>query len=297
MRDVLIDLYVATFGRAPDLEGLEYWEQQYEDLGLSGVASNMMLSDEAQERFPGGLDNDELVTLIYENLFDRGPDAEGLDYWVQEMETGEMNREMAIAYIVEGARADTGDPVDAEVVNSKTDAARDYLEQVEAGEVPFDLQEAESVVASIVRDGDDPGETTLEDLAGVYEWTGSKEYHNGDVIEYDNLQGTLTVYEDGSYELDGTVNGEERSDAGEFKIIDDSTMIVPSDFDIDSEAEYEFDGTTFSLYMDNEEIPELDFAEEQEFTKISDEPAYEKVDLQGVAEDFEESALLSQTIK
>ena len=152
MRNVLIDLYVATFGRAPDPDGLNYWLGQYEILSLPGVASNMMMSPEAQGRFPGGLDNADLISVIYNNLFDREPDAEGLNYWVEQMETGAMSREMAIAYIVDGARAPTGDPNDAVILNERVSAAREYLEQVEAGLRGFSMNEANAVIGNITRD-------------------------------------------------------------------------------------------------------------------------------------------------
>ncbi len=154
MRNVLIDLYVATFGRAPDPDGIQYWQDRFDsgELDLAGVASNMMMSTEAQTRFPGGLDNADLISVIYNNLFDREPDAEGLNYWVEQMETGAMSREMAIAYIVEGARAPTGDPNDAVILNERVSAAREYLEQVEAGLRGFSMNEADSVVGNITRD-------------------------------------------------------------------------------------------------------------------------------------------------
>jgi len=110
------------------------------------------MSPEAQGRFPGGLDNADLISVIYNNLFDREPDAEGLNYWVEQMETGAMSREMAIAYIVEGARAPTGDPNDAVILNERVSAAREYLEQVEADLRDFSMNEADSVVGNITRD-------------------------------------------------------------------------------------------------------------------------------------------------
>ncbi len=189
MRNVLIDLYVATFGRAPDPEGLYCWKDQYDLLNLAGVASNMMLSPEAQTRFPGGLDNAQLVTLVYENLFDRAPDAQGLEYWLDQVYAGVMSREMTVAYIVEGARASTGDPQDALILNERVLAAREYLEQVEAGVRGFDLSEAEAVVAAVSRE-DDPDNLTFSIISESPDLNSS-----GYATSYQTIKEVLTLPE------------------------------------------------------------------------------------------------------
>ena len=158
VRNQVIDLYIATFQRAPDPEGLSFWVGQVEDDGLSlaDVASNMFTSEEAQESF-GDLDNEELITLLYNNLFDRDPDAEGLAYWVQQIEDGNMTREVAVANLVGGARADTGDATDAAILDARFDAAVAF---VESGS--DDMDEASAVIQNITRDqfenGDEPDE-------------------------------------------------------------------------------------------------------------------------------------------
>jgi len=260
MRDILIDLYVATFGRAPDPEGIQYWQDMHDsgELDLAGIASNMMMSQEAQERFPDGVDNDELVSIIYENLFDREPDEEGLNYWVDEMQSGDMTREMAIAYIVEGARADTGDPDDADMINDRTETARQYLERVEEGLVEFDETEAEKIIREITRPSDDSAELTIqsievtpeelepgevftvdvniEELAGVetenlFVNLGIAYVGIEDFIEVDSLQGAETtvafknmvIDEDGEYTIDVTAdadNAEQVQESKAFEIIE-----------------------------------------------------------------------------
>lgn len=84
----LTDLYLAFFGRAPDVSGLEYWVQANLNGGkdLSRIAKDFSWSTEAQALFPTGSSNRDFVQLVYNNCFDRQPDAGGWDYW-----TGRLN--------------------------------------------------------------------------------------------------------------------------------------------------------------------------------------------------------------
>ena len=81
---LIAQLYIGLYGRAPDPDGLAYWVDEL----LSGVTTyekmNQIMASEAQEWFDlkDGLTNEQLVTELYWNLFERAPDAEGLAYWV-----------------------------------------------------------------------------------------------------------------------------------------------------------------------------------------------------------------------
>ena len=82
----LQEIYIAFFGRPADPEGLRYWEQQ---LGtgstLTAVAGRMSAQAEFQVAF-AGLSNADMVETIFENLFGRSPDAEGLRFYLAELE-------------------------------------------------------------------------------------------------------------------------------------------------------------------------------------------------------------------
>jgi len=159
MRNNVIDLYIATFQRAPDPEGLEFWLAQMDEEGLdlAAVASNMFLSAEAQEQY-GGLDDEALITTLYNNLFDREPDDEGLAYWLGEIASGAMTREDAVANLVGGARAETGDPIDAAILNARFEAALEFVNNTTQEEFDADPDAAAAVVRNITRDQFENGE-------------------------------------------------------------------------------------------------------------------------------------------
>ena len=108
-KEQVAKLYVATFGRAADADGLAYWisdgtANTTSLTDLTDLASAMTASAEYQTLY-SGMDRTALVTAMYNNLFDRAPDADGLTYWVSgEGSTVPINS-MIIA-LIEGAQGD-----------------------------------------------------------------------------------------------------------------------------------------------------------------------------------------------
>jgi Peptidase M10 serralysin C terminal/Domain of unknown function (DUF4214)/RTX calcium-binding nonapeptide repeat (4 copies) len=81
-------LYQATLNREPDLGGLKHWETAL--LGgqsLNQVTSGFVNSAEFQGTY-GALNNTQFVTLLYNNVLHRAPDANGLAGWVNLLNTG-----------------------------------------------------------------------------------------------------------------------------------------------------------------------------------------------------------------
>jgi len=89
--------YAAFFGRAADLEGHEFWVDQFNsglatqgiDSLFANIASSFGISMEAKALYPflanpfgaGDLQINEFVDGVYNNLFNRSPDDAGLAYW------------------------------------------------------------------------------------------------------------------------------------------------------------------------------------------------------------------------
>lgn len=90
--------YTAYFGRAPDVAGFAFWLDQYQRFTptrgghdvLTGIASSFGVSQEATKLYPflAHADRAEdaeigvFLARVYDNLFNRLPDADGLNYWV-----------------------------------------------------------------------------------------------------------------------------------------------------------------------------------------------------------------------
>lgn len=82
----LARLYQATFGRMPDLPGLEAWRNQI-DSGLqtiSQVAQDFIASNEFQTRYgvSANLTDTQFVSALYTNVLGRNADSSGETAWV-----------------------------------------------------------------------------------------------------------------------------------------------------------------------------------------------------------------------
>jgi len=86
-------LYQAAFARQPDLDGLSFWIGQM-DLGaaLSTVAGQFIGSAEFVAKYGTNPTNEQFVTLLYQNVLNRLPDAGGLAFWVNQLNAGTITR-------------------------------------------------------------------------------------------------------------------------------------------------------------------------------------------------------------
>lgn len=85
-RAPLTRLYWAFFLRTPDLNGMDYWVGRLKaGKSLATVAKQFSQSNEFQTKY-GSKSNEQFVTLIYQNIFDRDPDAGGLAFWTKRLD-------------------------------------------------------------------------------------------------------------------------------------------------------------------------------------------------------------------
>jgi len=106
-------LYVATFNRAPDAAGLDYWVYS-SGLTLEQIAQSFFDQSETQSAYPAGTSNSTFVNTIYNNLFNRDAEPAGLQYWVGELDAGRVSRDTAILAFIGGALGD-----DATILTNK----------------------------------------------------------------------------------------------------------------------------------------------------------------------------------
>lgn len=86
-------LYQAAFNRTPDNDGLKYWIAQMDSgATLTDVAKNFTATDEFMSLYgSSNPSNDTLVQKMYENVMHRAPDADGYNYWMNMLATGQVD--------------------------------------------------------------------------------------------------------------------------------------------------------------------------------------------------------------
>ncbi len=97
-------LYCAYFLRTPDPAGQAYWyELRSAGYPLETIAEEFSLSEEFRSTYGRQVSTDAFIRLIYRNLFDREPDPEGLAYWSELLDTGQVSRGIVMTYFSDGA--------------------------------------------------------------------------------------------------------------------------------------------------------------------------------------------------
>jgi hypothetical protein len=176
-------LYVATFNRAPDATGLNFWVNS--GATIEEIAEIFFMMPETQNKYPEGTTDEEFINAIYQNVFGRDAEQEGLDYWVDVLGSGDSTRSQMILTVIEGAQG-----VDADVLANKTEVGLYYADvlgiDTPAGE-PFLLDgvtddEATVVAAKAAADElvDDPGPVDPPVVPGEEFWlTGARDVLTG----------------------------------------------------------------------------------------------------------------------
>lgn len=89
MRTDVSQLYVSMFGRAPDAEGLSYWVGELgAGKSLTAVADAMFATAPARAYYPNYMTNEEIISSFYKNVLGRTGDAEGVQYWTKQLDSG-----------------------------------------------------------------------------------------------------------------------------------------------------------------------------------------------------------------
>ena len=114
-------IYTATFDRIADKAGLDYWLNS--GLTIEEIAQSFFDQDETREKYPDGLPQNEFVEAVYKNLFARTPDEDGLEYWIKELNSGNITPGNFILAVINGAKGD-----DITILNKKAQVSKDFLD-------------------------------------------------------------------------------------------------------------------------------------------------------------------------
>lgn len=168
-------LYVGLLGRAADQGGLNWWADQVTTGGktLEDVRASFVTSTEYTTTYGAAATRADLVTSIYQNLFERTPSADEVKYWA---ETDTRPADQLVAAFIEFAGA-----ADQAVINNKTFVAQTYTDTVgaeynaEAGasvlvgvdSTPASVATAVAAISNGTLEGQVPGVIAINALAAA----------------------------------------------------------------------------------------------------------------------------------
>jgi hypothetical protein len=105
----LINLYLASFNRGPDLGGFQYWMKSISDEPTLRNTANLIFTlPTVAAIYPSSESNQDFVAAIYHNVFNKTPDAGGLAHWMQSLDAGMGRGELALDMIRAGLGAPAG---------------------------------------------------------------------------------------------------------------------------------------------------------------------------------------------
>ncbi len=97
-------LYKAAFDRAPDQAGLGHNINLVDQgLGIYDLANAFIGSAEFQATYGDNVDDTQFLTLLYNNVLNRGPDNAGLQGWLDLLSSGEQTRQQVLFGFSESA--------------------------------------------------------------------------------------------------------------------------------------------------------------------------------------------------
>lgn len=106
-RTEITKLYIATFNRAPDSAGLNYWSNKITNDGwtVEMVAQSFFDQPETQALYAAGSATQSFVEAVYNNVLQRTADTEGLNYWVNNIDSGSLGRHELIVAMINAVNA------------------------------------------------------------------------------------------------------------------------------------------------------------------------------------------------
>jgi hypothetical protein len=115
-------LYEATLDRVPDPSGFQHHVTALNNgLSLTSGASGFINSTEFQAKY-GSLDNEQFVSLLYNNVLNRAPDAAGLAHWTNTLNGGNSRMSVVLGF-----------SESVEFKNNTSGAFQDFVKQDMAG--------------------------------------------------------------------------------------------------------------------------------------------------------------------
>lgn len=131
------ELYIAYLGRPADKAGLDYWMAELNAepavLTLEDLRANFVNEQPEYANTYGGLSTAQIVAKIYENLFGREGEADGLAYWTGEVQNGNVPVDMLLVAFLNGASEADRAVVDQKVADAMAELPEEPTEPTEPG--------------------------------------------------------------------------------------------------------------------------------------------------------------------
>ncbi|MBL4783437.1 MAG: DUF4214 domain-containing protein [Porticoccaceae bacterium] len=248
------EIYIGLLGRAADYSGLQYWHNQITSgaLTIEQLRANIVSSQPEYSQGLGSMSRTDALGVLYQNLFSRDPDGEGLEYWVRGGGSTVSFDQLVLA-LVNGAST-----VDRSLLDTKIEAAETFTNSFDG--INYNAEKAAEAVQLVIS----PSALSLEDLVGYYEIISvDVQYDSGTFISLtDDIAAYMTIATDGGIFQHVTLFGESIDLYGEIIAIENNNVLVYDESLGESYwwgAEYNAPYLTTDIYVDAGGYTETDY--------------------------------------
>lgn len=237
-------VFLSYFKRAPEFEAMQHYagllegflaNPQTADQAFTLLAAQVYADGVGAQEIPAGasVSNTDYVTWLYDNALGRAPDPAGLQYWVEALDTGQIDRAALVGVWLDAALGSGGR--DTQYLANRTEVAVAFADwtnsnpqilpglKYNAAEVLLGVNENPATVAeglSRLETGSAPSGEMFFLTPEIDTWVGtsSNDVFNAVFVDTgDAIQGTLTPFDslDGGlghdvlniYVMDAEING------------------------------------------------------------------------------------------
>ena len=114
---LLVELYIAFFGRVPEADGISYWITErskgtpVDTIAKSFYAAAISPAYSALTGYSASMSNADFISVIYRNVLGRSSvDGAGMTYWSNSLASGAETRGSLVRTILSSAHTFKGDP-------------------------------------------------------------------------------------------------------------------------------------------------------------------------------------------
>jgi len=132
-QNTIQEFYIAYYGRPADPTGASFWSHTLENSSgnLNAIIGMFGNSDEFLGRF-GDYSNSALIDSVYYQLFGRFPDVSGKQFYLQNLNSGNMSMQSIVINILDGAIGN-----DRTVIDSKVYVANYFMANLEFSDFDY----------------------------------------------------------------------------------------------------------------------------------------------------------------
>jgi len=148
----LTRLYLASFARAPETGGLNYWSSEMAGgKSMDDIVRTVFSLPIVKEIYPDAMSDNDFLAAVYQNCFGKVPDVDGLAYWTNQLVHGAVRSSLVMIMIDAGLGTPAGTP-GKDYISNRMDSAQYAVTQQLAQNKEIAVQKLIDIMATVNAD-------------------------------------------------------------------------------------------------------------------------------------------------